>query len=162
MTRNPEVFPVGEFIRDELDERGMFIDDLAKAMDGDFEHNYCTLELLIHAPIKGATLDQETAEKLAKVFETSPEFWLNLDKTWRTTMIELRPDTVPDAQKGDLDEVIGHNVDVHLETLSDDAIMLIVEDSERHVHLRITKQGRGPMRVWVLEEFELEAKDGAG
>ena len=84
MTRKPaEVFPVGEYILEGLDARAMTIRDLAKAMGGDFYLNYGTLEFLIYAPTKGSTLDQETAEELAKVFETSPEFWMNLDKAWQ-------------------------------------------------------------------------------
>jgi hypothetical protein len=71
-------------------------------------------------------------------------------------MIELRPLNIPGAEEGDLDEVVATNASVHLETLSDNAIMLIVEDAERHVHLSITHRGRSPMRVWVYEESETE------
>ena len=75
--------------------------------------------------------------------------------------IELRPFTIPDvedspgrADPADLDEVVATNASVHLETLSDNAIMLIVEDDQRHVHLRISHGGRSRMRVRVYEEWQ--------
>jgi len=70
--------------------------------------------------------------------------------------IELRPDTVPKSQPGDLDEVVATGADVHLEVLSDNAIMLIIEDATQHVHLRITHRGRSPIRVWAYETINKE------
>ena len=67
--------------------------------------------------------------------------------------IELRPLNIPGAKEGDLDEVVAPNASVHLETLSDNAIMLIVDDGHRHVYLNITHRGRSPMRVRVYEEW---------
>mgnify|MGYP001574585490 CR=1 FL=1 len=67
--------------------------------------------------------------------------------------IELRPFNIPRADPGDLDEVVATNASVHLETLSDNAIMLIVEDEQRHVHLQIFHGGRSPIRVRVYEEW---------
>jgi len=73
-------------------------------------------------------------------------------------MIELRPmlREVPGSQAGDLEKVRAREATVYLQVLSDKAIMLIVEDWERHVHLRITHGGRSPLRVWVHEEWPVE------
>jgi len=66
--------------------------------------------------------------------------------------IELRPAHWPGAAPEDLDEVFASGASVHLEVLNDDTIMLIIDDDEqRHVHLKIS---RSPLRVWVYEEFE--------
>ncbi len=70
-------------------------------------------------------------------------------------MIRLTKDTASDAKKDDLDEVFGENVNVHLEMLSDNAMMLIIEDETTHVHLRISHNGRSPLRTWVYEEWPM-------
>ena len=74
-------------------------------------------------------------------------------------MIEIRPDTATGAEPDSIDEVVAHNASVHLELLDDTAIMLMVEDAERHVHLRITHKGRSPMRVWEVESWA-KTKEG--
>jgi len=69
--------------------------------------------------------------------------------------IEMRPLVIPGAQPGDLDEIVAHGVSVHLETLCENAIMLIIEDEKQHVHFRISHRGRSRMRVWEYEAFPL-------
>jgi hypothetical protein len=71
-------------------------------------------------------------------------------------MIEIRPDTSPSAQLDAIDEVVASGASVHLEVLDANALMLIIEDAERHVHLRITHRGRSPLRVWEYESFPVE------
>ena len=71
-------------------------------------------------------------------------------------MIEMRPDKSLGARFGDIDEVVAKGASVHLEVLSSKALMLIIEDGERHVHLRISHAGRSPLRVWEYESFNLE------
>jgi len=56
-------------------------------------------------------------------------------------------------QPGDIDEIVASGVAIHLEMLSDNAIMLIIEDGDRHVHLRITHGGKSLLRTWIYEEF---------
>ena len=68
-------------------------------------------------------------------------------------MIEIRVD---DA--GELYRVRASGATVHLKVLENNAIMLIIEDSQRHVHLRISKPGRGHLRVWEHEAFDLPDK----
>ena len=72
--------------------------------------------------------------------------------------IELRPLNIPGADPDDLDEVEAYNASVHLEVLSDNSMMLIIEDDQRHVHLHITHRGRSPMRVRVYEEWDKEQR----
>jgi len=76
------VFPVGSFVLDEMQERGWSIEELTRRMDGKPE-TQLTLELLICAPTKGATLDEKTAELLAAAFGTSKELWQKLDEQWQ-------------------------------------------------------------------------------
>ena len=75
-------FPVGSFILDEMHERGWSTKELVQRMGGD-DVTRLTVELLIHAPTKGAILDQETAIRLATAFGTSKELWLKIDETWQ-------------------------------------------------------------------------------
>jgi len=76
-----EVFPVGCFIFDEAKERGWSVQDLAHRMGG--ETTELDLNLLIYAPTKGVTLDEQTAAQLASVFGTSKGLWMRLDETWQ-------------------------------------------------------------------------------
>jgi HTH-type transcriptional regulator/antitoxin HigA len=76
-TRTPaEVFPPGEFIRDELDVRGWTQGDLAKIMG----RPETAINLIINDK-RGIT--PETALELAGAFGTSPEFWLNLENAYK-------------------------------------------------------------------------------
>ena len=54
----------------------------------------------------------------------------------------------------DIDEIVAHDAGVHLEVLSDNAIMLIVEDGKRSVHTTIFHAGRVPLRVRMKEEWD--------
>lgn len=82
------VFPVGSFILDEMLERDWTIDDLIERMGGD-DVTRLTVELLIHAPTKGVTIDQETAIRLSAAFGTSKELWLKLDEMWQNNTKSL-------------------------------------------------------------------------
>lgn len=70
-------------------------------------------------------------------------------------MIKLRPSQVLRATPGDLDKVFAKGVTVHLEVLADNHIMLILEDENKHVHLRISHKGKSPIRVWEYEVLDL-------
>jgi HTH-type transcriptional regulator/antitoxin HigA len=71
-----EVFPPGEFIRDELEERGWTQTDLAKIIGRPLP----TISLIISGK-KAVT--PETAIELSEAFGTSPDFWLNLETAYR-------------------------------------------------------------------------------
>ena len=87
-----EVFPVGEFIRDELHARRWRVRDLALRMGGDVDVNHCTLDFLMLAPRPGYPLGTEMAGKLAQAFGTTPELWLNLDAAWQSWKREIGDD----------------------------------------------------------------------
>ncbi len=54
-----------------------------------------------------------------------------------------------------LDEVVMSGADVHLEALDDKVFMLIVENADRHLHLRIgPRGGRAFVDAWVYEQFD--------
>ena len=80
-TRTPaEVFPPGEFIRDELEARGWTQDDLAQIMG----RPQTAINLIINDK-RGIT--PETAIELGGAFGTSPEFWLNLDSVYKLSKV---------------------------------------------------------------------------
>ena len=72
-------------------------------------------------------------------------------------MIEVRPigpirDPHPKHfAEDDVDEIVATDAGVHLEVLTDNAVMLIIEDGERTVHATIFHAGRVPIRVRVVE-----------
>jgi hypothetical protein len=77
-----EVFPVWEFINDELHARKWSKERLAVEMGGDSDKNLFALDFLQHCPLdEGILLGEHTARQLAKAFGTSSELWLNLDKS---------------------------------------------------------------------------------
>jgi HTH-type transcriptional regulator / antitoxin HigA len=87
-TRRPaEVFPPGEFVRDELEERGWTQADLAEIM----RRPKAAINMIITGK-KGITA--ETATELASAFGTSAEFWLNLDSAYRLSMVEVEKDEI--------------------------------------------------------------------
>lgn len=73
ISRTPaEVFPVGEFIRDELEARGWTKADLAQLMG----RPLAAIEFIMSDKHK---MTPEIASELGRVFGTSSEVWLNLD-----------------------------------------------------------------------------------
>ena len=54
-----------------------------------------------------------------------------------------------------LDELLISKANVHLEQLDDHLFMLIVENEQRHCHLRIgSRSHRAKVDAWVYEAFE--------
>jgi len=82
-----EVFPPGEFIQDELDERGWTQADLAQIMG-----RPVSVVNLIIAGKRGVTA--ETACELASAFGTSPEFWLNLENAHKLSKVDAPQDEI--------------------------------------------------------------------
>lgn len=81
-----EVFPPGDFIREELEERGWSQADLAKIIGQD-ESNVSKI-------IAGKTaITPTTAKQLANAFGTSAQFWMNLETAYRLANSDDGDDT---------------------------------------------------------------------
>ncbi len=80
-----EVFPPGEFIRDELEARGI----TARGFQALLFFVGCTpaqavaCELAAYVDDKNLILDRGTAECLGKVFDVDADYFINLDRMWR-------------------------------------------------------------------------------
>lgn len=72
----------GEILRDELDELGLSANGLAKALGVPVNRVTAILN-----GQRGVTAD--TALRLARYFGTTPEIWLNLQKTWELRRAEI-------------------------------------------------------------------------
>ncbi len=75
-----EVFPPGEFLKDELESRGWSQTDLAEIMG----RHVSVINELISAK-RGLTADM--AQSLADALGGSPQFWLNLESTYRLSLL---------------------------------------------------------------------------
>ena len=82
-----EVFPPGEFIREELEERGWTQGDLADILGRPLNR--------INEIISGKrSVTPETAKGLADAFGTSPELWLNLENAFQLSRIKKSDESV--------------------------------------------------------------------
>ena len=71
-----EVFPPGDFIREELEARQWTQGDLASVL--------CRPLQAINEIVNGKKkITAETAKELAAAFGTSPDLWLNLETTYQ-------------------------------------------------------------------------------
>lgn len=71
-----EVFPPGEFIREELKERGWCQADLAQILDRPLQ--------MVNQVMSGKkAITANTARELAAVFGTSAQFWMDLESAWQ-------------------------------------------------------------------------------
>jgi HTH-type transcriptional regulator/antitoxin HigA len=82
-----EVFPPGEFIREELDARGWTQGVLAEVMGRP--------DRMVSEIVSGKrAITPETAKGLAAAFGTDPTFWINLDGAYRLSKAEHCDDEV--------------------------------------------------------------------
>ena len=97
MTSKSGMRPVhpGEVLREELDELGLSANVLAKAID--VPANRVTA--ILNAE-RGITAD--TALRLGRYFDTTPQFWMSLQQTWQIRRAEI------DAGPRILERVIPH------------------------------------------------------
>ena len=74
-----EVFPPGDFIREELDERGWTQGDLADILGRPVQ----AVSEIVSAK---KAITPETAQGLGEAFGTGPELWLSLESTYRLSL----------------------------------------------------------------------------
>ena len=71
-----------EILRDELDEVGLSANALSKALGVPVNR----LTMILNGQ-QGVSAD--TALRLARYFGTSPQLWMNLQKTWELRQVEI-------------------------------------------------------------------------
>jgi len=82
-----EVFPPGEFLREELEARGWSQQELADILDRP--------PRLISELIAGKrAVTPETAKGLAEAFGTSPDYWMNLESQYQLSKVTAPNDNV--------------------------------------------------------------------
>ena len=87
-----EVFPPGEYIRDEIEARGWSLDDLASRMGTTSKE--CGIWRLVldftqDCQFKGVLLGEDCANALSRAFGSSAELWLELDRRWQEVAPEM-------------------------------------------------------------------------
>jgi HTH-type transcriptional regulator/antitoxin HigA len=88
-----EVFPPGDFIREEIGERGWTQEVLAEILGISLRR--------VNEVIKGKRrVTPETARALGKAFGTSAEFWMNLESSYRLWLTEEADEDVERRSKG--------------------------------------------------------------
>ena len=76
-----EVFPPGEYVRDELEDRGWTQQDLAQILDRPL--------VAVNQIITGKrAITPETANGLASAFGTSPDVWLNMESVYQLLQLK--------------------------------------------------------------------------
>jgi HTH-type transcriptional regulator/antitoxin HigA len=76
-----QVFPPGDFIREEIEERGWTQGDFARILGRPLQ--------AVNAIINGKKeITPRTAIEIAAAFGTSPELWLNLEAAYRLAISE--------------------------------------------------------------------------
>ncbi len=82
-----EVFPPGDFIREELEARGWTQDDLAQILGRP--------QRLVSEVVTGKrSITTETAKGLGDAFGTGAQFWMNLDSSYRLHQANQADDAV--------------------------------------------------------------------
>ena len=86
MTSKNAMAPVhpGEVLREELDAIGLSASALAKAVDVPVNR----ITAILNGD-RGITAD--TALRLGRYFDTTAQFWLNLQQTWQIRLAETNP-----------------------------------------------------------------------
>lgn len=85
MRTSAEMFPVGEFIREEMDERGLSLTK-AHALLGNDPARCCAFDLAAYANDPDLIMDATTAADVALVLGGTAIYWMNIDRGWREAM----------------------------------------------------------------------------
>jgi len=86
-----EVFPPGEFIRDELEARGWTQAKFAKIIGRPLQN--------VNEVINGKRrITPETAVLIAAAFGTSPDVWLNLENAYRLSKLPAPREVIQRAK----------------------------------------------------------------
>ena len=80
--RPAEVWPIGYFLAEEMIERGWTSRDVAARMDGDFGVNAIAVDFYLAIADERLKFGFEQAKELADAFDVSPEYLMNLHRTW--------------------------------------------------------------------------------
>lgn len=90
---NPEAFIPGEYIREELVERGWTQMDLAEILGRPPQ--------VVNEIVAGKrSITPETARGLADAFGTSAQLWMNLEASYQLSRVSTKDDTVHSALGG--------------------------------------------------------------
>ncbi len=87
--KSAEIFPPGEYIAGELQERGWTQSDLAKIIGRPLQ--------VVNEIINGKKrITAETAKAISEAFDTGPEVWINLQSSYD---LWISPDPDPSIKK---------------------------------------------------------------
>ena len=80
-----EVFPPGEFIREEIDARGLTERGFQVLLfaAGCTPTQVVACELAAYVDDKNLIMDADTAACLGRAFDVSADYFMNLDRAWR-------------------------------------------------------------------------------
>ena len=82
--RLAEIFPPGEYLKDELEARGWTQSQFARIIGRPIQ--------VVNAIIKSKkSITAPTAAAIAAAFGTSAELWMNLESTWQLAHVKADP-----------------------------------------------------------------------
>ncbi len=84
MPRHAQVFPPGDFIREEIEARGWSQADLARIIGRPTQ----AVNMIINGKKE---ITPQTAVELAEAFGTSAQLWLNLETSYRLSKVRRDP-----------------------------------------------------------------------
>ena len=91
--RIAECFHPGEFLRDELQERGMNAEALARAISGK-RHAY-TVDVIQSVLEEKVSMTEHLSFRLHLLWGTSPAFWMNLQRSYDDWKAEAKKKEQP-------------------------------------------------------------------
>jgi hypothetical protein len=77
-----EVFPLAEYLADEMQARGWTAVDVARRMPGDYAINIGVVNLTLAIQDDGLLFDGVSLQGLAAAFDVDPAFFANLHAVW--------------------------------------------------------------------------------
>lgn len=78
-----EAFHPSIYIKEELEARGWSIEDLAKAMSGDYDINYTALDFYLEIGPDNPTMHLgDLAVEVSRAFDVDDSLFPNLERSW--------------------------------------------------------------------------------
>lgn len=89
------VWPLADYLAEEMDERGWTCVDVARRMPGEYSSNIGVINVVLACCQKEFIVSKDLAKRIATAFDVSPQYILKLHQVWTENPAARQPFECP-------------------------------------------------------------------